>query len=53
MATLSNGKIIEVPEYLRESKKKLAKYQRILSRKKKYENIVDINKKIKVMFVVI
>jgi putative transposase len=46
LATLSNGKIIEAPEYLRESEKKLAKYQRRLSRKKKYEKIVEINKKI-------
>lgn len=46
LATLSNGKIIEPPEYLRISEKKLAKYQRQLSRKKKYEKIVEINKKI-------
>lgn len=46
LATLSNGKIIEAPEYLRESEKKLAKHQRRLSRKKKYEKIVEINKKI-------
>ena len=46
LTTLSNGKIIESPEYLRESEKKLAKYQRRLSRKKKYEKIVEINKKI-------
>ena len=46
LATLSNGKIIEAPEYLRESEKKLAKYQRRLSRKKKYEKIVEINKRI-------
>ena len=46
LATLSNGKIIEAPEYLRISEKKLAKYQRRLSRKKKYEKIVEINKKI-------
>lgn len=46
LATLSNGKIIEAPEYLRESEKKLAKTQRRLSRKKRYEKIIDINKKI-------
>lgn len=46
LATLSNGKIIEPPEYLRISEKKLAKHQRRLSRKKKYEKIVEINKRI-------
>lgn len=46
LITLSNRKIIEPPKYLRESEKKLAKEQRRLSRKKKYEKIVDINKKI-------
>jgi len=46
LATLSNGKIIEPPEYLRISEKKLDKYQRRLSRKKKYEKIVEINKRI-------
>ena len=34
------------PKYLRESEKKLAKEQRRLSRKQKYEKIIEINKKI-------
>ncbi len=46
LITLSNRKKIEPPKYLRESEKKLAKEQRKLSRKKKYEKIVEINKKI-------
>ena len=46
LITLSNRKKIEPPKYLRESEKKLAKEQRRLSRKKKYEKIVEINKKI-------
>lgn len=42
LATLSNGKKIEPPEYLRESEKKLAKHQRRLSRKQRNEiEIVD------------
>lgn len=43
---LSTKQMMEPPEYLRESANKLAKEQRRLSRKKKYEKIVDINKKI-------
>jgi putative transposase len=43
---LSTKQKMEPPEYLRESEGKLAKEQRKLSRKKKYEKIVEINKKI-------
>src|SRR3989304_8457669 len=42
LATLSNGKIIEPPEYLRESAKKLTKHQRRLSKKKRYEKEIEI-----------
>ena len=59
LVTLSNGKKIEPPEYLRESEKILAKHQRRLARKQRYEKeIIDereskkqkkeIKKKIKV-----
>jgi len=43
---LSTRQKMEPPKYLRESERKLAKEQRKLSRKKKYEKIVEINKKI-------
>ena len=46
LITLSTRQKIEPPKYLRESEKKLAKEQRRLSTKQKYESIIEINKKI-------
>lgn len=45
LATLSNGKKIEPPEYLRESAKKLTKHQRRLSKKQRYEKEIEITDK--------